>query len=70
MKRIPCCVYSRVVGYFARTENWNLGKKAEFADRVPFDIEKSLAHPDKRLEDPARVAGMRAMLVEEGVLVA
>lgn len=49
VKRVlPCSVYSRVVGYFSRTDNWNRGKKEEFKDRVEFDIAKSLAHPDKR----------------------
>lgn len=61
-------MYSRVVGYFSHTDNWNHGKREEFRDRVPFDIHKSLDHPDKRLEDPARLAAMREMLVEEGVL--
>ena len=28
-------VYSRVVGYFRPVSGWNIGKKAEFKDRVP-----------------------------------
>lgn len=52
MKKIECEVYSRVVGYFRPVKNWNLGKVAEFNDRVPYDI---------------RVAEMRALLQHEGV---
>jgi hypothetical protein len=69
MKVIRCEVFSRVVGYFARIDNWNLGKREEFDDRKPFSLTVSLAHSDKRLEDPARLAAMRERLVEEGVLV-
>jgi hypothetical protein len=63
-KKIPCEVYSRVVGYFARVSNWNEGKREEFKDRVAFDMRASLAHPDKR------EAEMLEHLVEEGVLAA
>jgi len=31
-----CEVYSRVVGYFRPVQNWNLGKKQEFADRKEY----------------------------------
>jgi len=27
-------VYSRVCGYFQPVQNWNIGKQAEYADRV------------------------------------
>ncbi len=32
-------VYSRIVGYFRPVKNWNVGKKAEFDDRVTFRSE-------------------------------
>lgn len=32
----PCEIYSRVTGYFRPVNLWNLGKKEEFKDRVPF----------------------------------
>lgn len=35
-KKVPCEVYSRVVGYLRPVQNWNDGKKREFADRKPF----------------------------------
>jgi len=31
-----CEVYSRVVGYYRPVQNWNNGKRAEFADRLEF----------------------------------
>jgi ribonucleoside-triphosphate reductase len=36
-KRTRCEVYSRVVGYLRPVAQWNLGKKAEWADRVVFE---------------------------------
>lgn len=35
-------VYSRIVGYFRPVQNWNEGKKAEFADRKEYDTEKMM----------------------------
>ncbi len=35
-----CEVYSRVVGYFRPTENWNDGKKEEFSERKGFVIQR------------------------------
>ena len=32
-KRVPCEVYSRVVGYIRPVSQWNEGKQEEFADR-------------------------------------
>jgi hypothetical protein len=34
--KIPCEVYSRVVGYLRPIQNWNDGKQQEFADRQVF----------------------------------
>ncbi len=31
-------VYSRIVGYLRPVSNWNVGKKEEFRERVPYDI--------------------------------
>jgi len=36
--RVPCEIYSRVVGYLRPVQNWNTGKKQEFADRKPFVV--------------------------------
>jgi len=40
-KRQPCEVYSRVVGYLRPVRQWNKGKKAEWADRVDFQVKSS-----------------------------
>ena len=37
-------VYSRVCGFYRPVQQWNVGKKAEFADRVPFRLEKGVDH--------------------------
>lgn len=33
MKKIPCEIYSRVVGYFRPISQWNKGKQEEFRER-------------------------------------
>lgn len=37
--KIPCEVYSRIVGYLRPVQNWNAGKKEEFKDRKTFIVE-------------------------------
>ena len=34
--RIPCEVYSRIVGYLRPLDAWNVGKQQEFKDRVVY----------------------------------
>ncbi|MBN1486005.1 MAG: hypothetical protein JW981_00100 [Anaerolineae bacterium] len=36
--KIPCEVYSRIVGYLRPVQNWNKGKQQEFKDRTTFNI--------------------------------
>jgi ribonucleoside-triphosphate reductase len=36
--RMPCEVYSRIVGYLRPVRNWNIGKKQEFEDRKEYVI--------------------------------
>lgn len=31
-------VYSRIVGYYRNTKNWNIGKSREFDERKAFDV--------------------------------
>ncbi len=38
-KRVPCEVWTRVMGYHRPVENFNIGKKAEHKNRVPFKEE-------------------------------
>jgi len=37
IKRQPCEVYSRVVGYLRPVSQWNDGKQAEFCERKEYD---------------------------------
>ena len=37
-RRVPCEVYSRVVGYLRPVTAWNEGKRQEFAERVTFKL--------------------------------
>jgi len=51
MKKMPCEVYSRVVGYLRPVRNWNLAKRQEFKDRTPYRIKEERddnndGHPD------------------------
>ena len=41
-KKVPCEVYSRVVGYYAPVSKWNRGKRVEFDERKPYSVEESL----------------------------
>lgn len=34
--KIPCEVYSRIVGYLRPVQAWNEGKKQEFEERLTF----------------------------------
>ena len=40
VKRIPCEVYSRIVGYLRPVQNWNDAKRQEFKDRVTYRVER------------------------------
>jgi len=40
--KVPCEVYSRVVGYLRPVQAWNEGKQQEYADRKPFQIPAKL----------------------------
>lgn len=43
VRKVPCEVYSRVVGYFRPVKNWNLGKRREFEERLAYSVAVSLA---------------------------
>jgi anaerobic ribonucleoside-triphosphate reductase len=40
-KKVPCEVYSRIVGYLRPVQNWNKGKQVEFAERKPYTAQPS-----------------------------
>jgi hypothetical protein len=37
-RKVPCEVYSRIVGYLRPIQNWNKGKQQEYADRRPYTV--------------------------------
>lgn len=37
-KRIPCEVYSRIVGYIRPIQSWNTAKQVEFEQRITFNV--------------------------------
>lgn len=41
-KRIPCEVYSRIVGYIRPTASWNAAKQLEFEQRVMFNVPEDI----------------------------
>jgi len=48
--RVPCEVYSRVVGYLRPVQNWHRGKQQEFRERKMFRVPESV--PSE--EDPGQ----------------
>ena len=45
-KKVPCEVWSRVVGYFQPIKQWNKGKKEEFRERKYYDLGKKSNNSD------------------------
>jgi len=39
-KKVPCEVYSRVVGYLRPVQSWNVAKKHEFGERKAYKVKK------------------------------
>lgn len=39
VRRVPCEVYSRIVGYLTPVQNWHEAKQQEFEERVMFDVQ-------------------------------
>ena len=46
-RRVPCEVYSRVVGYLRPVDSWNLGKQQEFRERVTYGQEEVKQEVDR-----------------------
>jgi len=38
MKRIPCEVFCRIVGYYRPVSSWNNGKSEEYKNRKNFEV--------------------------------
>jgi ribonucleoside-triphosphate reductase len=49
MKKIKAEIFSRVAGYFRPVQNWNIGKKEEFAERKNIKIPEKLNVPKKSI---------------------
>ena len=47
-RQVPVEVYSRVVGYFRPVNQWNKGKRSEYAERTMFSVTEG---------EPANVTG-------------
>jgi hypothetical protein len=41
--KVPCEVYSRVVGYLRPVQNWHEGKRQEFRERKTYRVPKVIA---------------------------
>ena len=41
-KRIPCEVYSRIVGYMRPVQQWNVGKRQEWKERQVYNVPSDL----------------------------
>ena len=37
--RVPCQIFSRVMGYLRPLESWNVGKRQEFRDRKVYKFQ-------------------------------
>ena len=41
--KIPCEIYSRIVGYLRPVQNWHQGKRQEFRERKMFRVNEEVA---------------------------
>lgn len=58
-------VWSRIVGYIRPIHQWNPGKRAEFDDRLTYDMEKSLEHVTEEVEEEVVPKGQAALSLTE-----
>ena len=45
-KKVPCEVYSRIVGYLRPVRDWNEGKQQEFAERKTYNVNNTAAQEE------------------------
>jgi len=50
LKRVPCEVYSRIVGYLRPVRDWNRGKQQEFSERKMYNLPST--HADEAVQEP------------------
>ena len=41
--KIPCLIFSRVVGYYSYVQGWNKGKQSEYSERKVFDTKQIIS---------------------------
>ncbi len=46
-KKIPCEVYSRIVGYLRPVQNWHKGKQQEYKNRKEYDTGMTVKEAEK-----------------------
>jgi anaerobic ribonucleoside-triphosphate reductase len=46
-RKVPCEVYSRIVGYLRPVRNWNVGKKQEYAEREEYVVQARIIEAEK-----------------------
>lgn len=46
--KVPCEVYSRIVGYYRPTQNWAVHKQQEFKDRQTYDPKAAVEEAERR----------------------
>jgi len=49
--KVPCEVYSRIVGYLRPIQNWNEGKQQEYQDRMVFNSSIGIDDEDKSTDE-------------------
>ena len=47
IRKVPCEIYSRVVGYLRPIQNWNKGKVQEYGERVPYEVKGERPEDDE-----------------------
>ncbi len=55
MMRVPCEVYSRIVGYLRPVRDWNVAKQQEFEDRLMYKMPTDEVK-EKEIESEREVA--------------
>lgn len=50
--KIPCEIYSRVVGYLRPVQNWNKGKRQEFLERRTYQVKSGDTAPQTERREP------------------
>ena len=54
VRKIPCQIMSRVVGYYSVVDGWNKGKKEEFRMRKTFDVSDDIKKESDEKQEPPK----------------